>query len=182
MRCAGGRQAGYNHPLASRGFQSVLALEVETSWWPTNCTAGDAQAYPRKGHCQRGGGRAPDPWRVAQARDRNRADECGQIYGQEARTTVARLEDFPSQSCGWDRCDRSVRRADNLISFALLLVDCGAWSKADFVVWRHIASNRRMDCKSDHGSLRLGPSPSLSAPRSRSGLWPIAHPTTSINW
>jgi PAS domain S-box-containing protein len=39
MRCAGDRQAGYNHPLASRGFQSVLALEVETLWWPTNCTA-----------------------------------------------------------------------------------------------------------------------------------------------
>jgi hypothetical protein len=33
LRCAGDRQAGYNHPLASRGFQSVLALEVETSWW-----------------------------------------------------------------------------------------------------------------------------------------------------
>jgi hypothetical protein len=69
-----------------------------------------------------------------------------------------------SQSCGWDRCDRSVRRADNLISFALRLVDCGAWSKADFVVWHHIASNRRMDGKSDHGSLRLGTSPSLPDP------------------
>jgi hypothetical protein len=44
------RQAGYNHPLASRGFQSVLALEVETSWWPTNRTAGDTQAYPRHEH------------------------------------------------------------------------------------------------------------------------------------
>src|SRR5258706_12183550 len=63
-------------------------------------------------------GSATDPWRVAQARHRNRADERGQVYGQEARTTVARLEDFPSQSCGWDRCDRSVRRADNLVSSA----------------------------------------------------------------
>src|SRR5260370_14771887 len=35
-------------------------------------------------------GIAADPWRVAQARHRNRADECGQVYGQEARTTVAR--------------------------------------------------------------------------------------------
>jgi len=54
--------------------------------------------------------------------------------------------------------------ADNLISLLYMLVDCGAWSKADFVVWRHIASNRRMDCNSDHGSLRLGTSPSLSDP------------------
>src|SRR5437899_7724277 len=51
LRCVGDRQAGYDHPLASRGFQSVLALEVETSWWPTNCTAGDTQAYPRDEHC-----------------------------------------------------------------------------------------------------------------------------------
>src|SRR5882757_7949123 len=143
------------HP---RGFQGVLALEVETLWWPTNGPAGGAQAYPRHEHCQSAVGSAADPWRVAHARRRNRADECGQVYGQEARTTVARLEDFPSQSCGWDRCDRSVRRADNLISFALWLVDCGAWSKADFVAWHHIASNRRMDRKSDHGSLRLGTS------------------------
>src|SRR3979490_1383727 len=39
LRCVGDRQAGYDHPLASRGFQSVLALEVETSWWPTNSAA-----------------------------------------------------------------------------------------------------------------------------------------------
>src|ERR1700676_4185966 len=65
MRCAGDRQAGYNHPLASRGFQSVLALEVETLWWPTNCTAGDTQAYPRDEHCQPAVGSAAAPWRVA---------------------------------------------------------------------------------------------------------------------
>src|SRR5712672_2295024 len=69
---------------------------------------------------------ATDPWRVAQARDRNRADQCGQVYGHEARTTVARLEDFPSQSCRRHRCDRSVRRADNLVSSALWTADRGA--------------------------------------------------------
>src|SRR5882762_5994852 len=56
----------------------------------------------------------------------------------------------------------SVRRTDNLISSALRLVDCGAWSTADFMVWRHSASDRRMDRKSDHGSLRLGTSSPLS--------------------
>src|ERR1700692_476994 len=40
-----------DHPLASRGFQSVLALEVEASWWRTNCTHGHTQAYPRDEHC-----------------------------------------------------------------------------------------------------------------------------------
>src|ERR1700732_4086839 len=52
----------------------------------------------------------------------------------------------------------SVRRTDNLISSALRLVDCGAWSTADFMDWRHSASDRRLDCKSDHGSLWLGTS------------------------
>ena len=41
-------------------------------------------------------GSAADPRRVAQARDRCRRDERCQIYGQETRTTVARLEDVSS--------------------------------------------------------------------------------------
>src|SRR6267142_2014045 len=126
-------------------------------------------------------GSAADPWRVAQARDRNWADECGQVYGQEARTTVARLEDFPSQSCGWDRCDRSVRRADNLVSFALWTADRGARPTTDRMARRHSASDRGMDRKSDYGSFRLGTSSPLSDPRSRSGLWECLHPTTSID-
>src|SRR6266852_992980 len=126
-------------------------------------------------------GSAADPWRVAQARHRARADECGQVYGQEARTTVARLEDFPSQSCGWDRCDRSVRRADNLVSSALWTADRGARPTTDRMARRHSASDRRMDCKSDYGSFRLGTGSPLSDPRSRSGLWQCLHPTTSID-
>src|SRR6266566_431347 len=59
----------------------------------------------------------------------------------------------------------------NLVSFALRLVDCGAWPTADFVVWRHGASDLRMDRKSDHGSLRLGTSSPISDPRSGWGLW-----------
>src|SRR6267142_5789875 len=84
-------------------------------------------------------GSATDPWRVAQARHRNRADECGQVYGQEARTTVARLEDFPSQSCGWDRCDRSVRRADNLVSFALWTAIVGHGRRQ--IVWLGVTAH-----------------------------------------
>jgi hypothetical protein len=41
-----------------------------------------------------------------------------------------------------------VRRTDNLISPALRLVDCGAWLTADFMAWRHSASEREMDRKS----------------------------------
>jgi hypothetical protein len=38
--------------VAPRRVQIVLALEVEAPCWPTNCTAGDTQAYPRDEHCQ----------------------------------------------------------------------------------------------------------------------------------
>ncbi len=102
------------------------------------------------------------PRRTAQARHRNRTDQRGQVHGQAKRPAIPRLEDVPSQSCRRHRRDGSVRRTDNLISSALRLVDCGAWSTADFMVWRHSASDRRMDRKSDHGSLRLGTSSPLS--------------------
>jgi len=78
------------------------------------------------------------------------------------RPAIPRLEDVPSQSCRRHRRDGSVRRTDNLISSALRLADHGAWSTADFMVWRHSASDRRLDRKSDHGSLRLGTSSPLS--------------------
>jgi transposase InsO family protein len=118
-------------------------------------------------------GSATDPWRAPQARHRNRTDQRGQVHGQEKRPAISRLADVPSQSCRRHRRDGSVRRADNLISFALRLVDCGAWPTADFVVWRHGASDLRMDRKSDHGSLRLGTSSPISDPRSGWGLWRV---------
>ena len=107
-------------------------------------------------------GSAADPWRTPQDRHRYRTDQRGQVHGQAKRPAIPRLEDVPSQSCRRHRRDGSVRRTDNLISSALRLIDCGAWSTADFMVWRHSASDRRMDRKSDHGSLRLGTSSALS--------------------
>src|SRR5260370_40162338 len=127
-------------------------------------------------------GSAADPWRVAQARHRNRADECGQVYGQATRPAVPRMEDFPSQSCGWDCCDRSVRRADNLVSSALWTAYRAAPPTTDRMARRHSASDRRMDCKSDYGSFRLGTGSPLSDPRSGWGLWRDLHPKASINW
>jgi hypothetical protein len=83
---------------------------------------------------------------------------------------MARRRGPPSQ--GWktflhnhaDGIAAIVRRADNLISSALWPVDPRAWSKTDLMAWRHNASDRRMDRKSDHGSMRLGTSSPLSNP------------------
>src|SRR5258706_6761654 len=110
-----------------------------------------------------------------------RADECDQVYGQATTPAVPRMEDIPSQSCRWDRRDRSVRRADNLVSSALWTADRGARPTTDRMARRHSASDRGMDRKSDYGSFRLGTGSPLSDPRLRSGLWHCLHPTTSIN-
>ena len=101
-------------------------------------------------------------WRTPQARHRYRTDQRGQVHGQAKRPAIPRLEDVPSQSCRRHRRDGYVRRTDNLISSALRLVDCGAWSTADFMVWRHGASDRRLDRKSGRGSMRVGTGTLLS--------------------
>src|SRR5712672_3512968 len=68
------------------------------------------------------------------------------------------------------------------ISFRLLYgLLIMAWPAADSLVWRHIASDRRMDGKSAHGSRRLGTGSPLSDPRSGRGLWRALRPKTSIN-
>ena len=50
--------------------------------------------------------------------------------------------DIPSQSRGWDRCDKYVRRANNLVSPALWIADHEARPATYSMVWRHSASNR----------------------------------------
>ena len=94
-----------------------------------------------------------------------------QVYGQAERPAVPGLEDVAPQSCRRHRGDGSVRRTDDLISLALWLVNHGAWSTTGFMVWRYRASDRRMDRKSDHASVRLEAGPSLSDPRPPRGLW-----------
>ena len=49
---SGGFEARYRYKVAPRRIQIVLALEVTTSWWPTNLTDRDTQVYPRDGHRQ----------------------------------------------------------------------------------------------------------------------------------
>src|SRR6202171_5738529 len=78
---SGGFEARYRYKVAPRRGQIVLALEVTPSWWPTKLIERDTQAYPRDEHRQPAVGSATDPWRVAQARYRNRADQRGQVYG-----------------------------------------------------------------------------------------------------
>ena len=150
--------------MASRRFQIVLALEIEASRRPADGAAGNTRADPRDEHCQSAVGSATDSWRTAQAWHRNRTDQRGQVYGQAERPAILGLEDVPPQSCRRHRGDGSVRRTDDLISLALWLVNHGAWSTTGFMVWRYSASDRRMDRKSDHASMRLGTSSLLYDP------------------
>src|ERR1700738_594133 len=80
--------------MAPCGLPFVLALELATSWWPANSSAGNTQTGPRDEHRQPTVGSATDPWRAAQARHRDRTDKRGQIYGRkpdqrrQTRTTI----------------------------------------------------------------------------------------------
>ena len=62
---SGGFEARYRYKVAPRRVPIVLALEVTTSWWPTNLTDRDTQVYPRDEHRQPAVGSAADPRRVA---------------------------------------------------------------------------------------------------------------------
>jgi hypothetical protein len=70
------------------------------------------------------------PWRTSQARHRDRPDQRRQVYGAAEGTSLAGVEDVPSQPCGWHCRDGSLCRADNLVPTALWVVDHGPWPPA----------------------------------------------------
>jgi hypothetical protein len=47
-------------------------------------------------------GRSQDPWRIAQSRHRRRPVDSFDLHGAPTGSTIADLEDLPSQSCGRD--------------------------------------------------------------------------------
>jgi hypothetical protein len=51
-----------------------------------------------------------------------------QVHGAAKTTSIARVEDFPSKSCGWDRRDRPVCGSDDLISVTIW--GCSCWDTA----------------------------------------------------
>src|SRR5580692_8216054 len=148
--------------MASRRLPFILAMEIESAGWQANGSVGDTPADPRDEHCQSAVGSAADPWRTAQARRRYRTDQRGQVHGQAKTPAVPRLENLYPQSCRRHCGDGSVCRADNLVSPALWIADHGARSATYSVVWGHSASNRRMDRKSGHASMRVGKGSALS--------------------
>ena len=107
--------------MAPRRVQIVLAVEVAAPWWPTNYSACDTQAYPRDEHCQSAVGSAADPWRTPQDRHRPKAG---------GHSSAITLMGSPRWTCS------SYRQSHFVISSARRLVNCGAWSTADFMVWR----------------------------------------------
>src|SRR6516165_10516593 len=58
-------------------------------------------------------------------------------------------------------CDGPFRSSDNLVPTAIWIADHGPWPAADPLVWRHRASDGRMDRQPTHSGLWLGANPSL---------------------
>lgn len=99
---------------------------------------------------------------------------------KKTTATVARLEDIPSQSCGWDRCDGYVRGSNDLVPPSLWLVDPAAQSARDPVAWSYRTSDCGMDRQSTWRGLRLGTNSSISDPGSGWRLRRSLPPATSI--
>src|SRR6478672_6071913 len=96
--------------------------------------------------------------RTPQARHRCRPDLRCEVHGAAKPTSIARLENVPAKSCGRDRLDRSLRGSNDLVSAAIRIASCSTRPAANYVAWRHRASDRRMDRSAGQRSVRLGPS------------------------
>ena len=167
--------------MASRGFPVVLALEVETPWWPAEGATRITPADPRDEQSQiHSGARRASTASFSSSASISVRPAWPSIWsGVEGRRPKAGTRSsaiMPTASRRW-----ICSRADDLVSFALRPADHGAWPAEDSMVWRYTASDRGMDRKSDHGILWLGTSSPLPNPRSGWGLWRGLHPTASIN-
>src|SRR4051794_27844705 len=91
-------------PLAPCRFSGLLAMEVPTATWPTAGAEREIRRLIREMSLAKFSlGRSPHSWRTSQARHRYRSDFGCQVYGAAKATSVARLENVPSQLCGGDR-------------------------------------------------------------------------------
>ena len=156
--------------MYSRSFSPKLSSAgTAPVFGPSGDGSPDGDVAGRR--CRANLGRSPHSWRTSQARHRYRSDFGCQVYGAAKATSVARLENVPSQSCGGDRLDRSVCCSDDLISIAVRVARAGTWSPTHPLGWRYCASDCRVDRPASQRSLRLGLSAYLSGSRSRPCLW-----------
>src|ERR1700676_3990453 len=77
----------------------VLAMEIQAALRTTGRDGRDTRAYPPDERRQSVVGSTEDPWRASQAWHRCRPDQRGQIYGAEESSSLAGMEDVPSQPC-----------------------------------------------------------------------------------
>src|SRR6476646_8518373 len=109
------RGAGNGYPVASGRLSLLLALEIASACRQAQRPARNSATDPGDEPCQSALGRSPHPWRTPQARHRRRPDLSRQVHGAAKTTSLARLENVPSQPHGWHRLDRPLRGSDDLI-------------------------------------------------------------------
>src|ERR1019366_8348392 len=80
-----------------KGFAAFLAMEIPPSRWSTAGRQRGARPYPKKELRDPALGCAAHPRRASQARLRRRPVDSLEVHGTEARSTIANMEDLPSQ-------------------------------------------------------------------------------------
>src|SRR4029434_5857940 len=89
--------AGHDRALAPSRLQSLMAVEVATPSGETWHSQRHAGSDPRDQPRQSAVGSAPNSWRAAQARDRCRPIDSGEVYVENEASAVAILADLPVQ-------------------------------------------------------------------------------------
>ena len=80
--CHHDRSAGHGAALAPLGLPALLAMEVAFTWWAAQGPDRGSQLDPANERREPAVGRATDPRRTAEARDRGRAVNGRQVHGQ----------------------------------------------------------------------------------------------------
>jgi hypothetical protein len=123
------------------GFRSYWLLKSRRRTARRVC--GDPPVDPGNEHCQPVVGSSADSRRNAEAWDRYRTDQRGQVYqvySAAETTSVTRVEDLSSQSCGRHRRHGPVRGADRLVPVVIWAFDHRARPATDPVAWRNRTS------------------------------------------
>jgi hypothetical protein len=126
-------------------------------------------------------GSAADTRRTADARDRRRPINRGEIHDQEAEATFPGLEDIPAKPCRWDRVHRSVRGAYYLLQAALRPGHSSSRPQATREHQRDEQSDHRVDRRSGDWRVSVGRSAASPDSRPRRRIRSGIHPSHSCD-
>src|SRR6516165_2192574 len=171
----GPRDRGSRHraAVAAAALPRALDQALGPAHWGPPARQRRAQG---PGHPDGGGespvGRAPNPWRTAEAGDRGGRADRVPATAEAADPAVADLADVPYQPRPRPGLGRFLHRAHRGVAHPIRLRRARPLSATGRPLQRHRASYRRLDGPADRGGVSGRQRASLPPPRSGHDLWP----------